>query len=99
MNYTQTQLENIADTFHSAGFKFDYITDNDTWAMIADCVLQGLGLFIQNEVDHTQQLEVLSNLMGSDTEKESFQMSYINLLALVLEDYETKYYPILGEQL
>ena len=99
MNYTEKQLENLADTFRLAGYDSEEITDNNTWAKLADCVLNGLGLVIKDNQDHFEQLGVLSSLMDNEIEEEeSFQSNYLQLLALVLEDYENKHYSILGEQ-
>lgn len=98
MNYTESQLEHLADNFRSYGYESEEIMDNDTWAKLADCVLNGLGLVIEDKEDYLEQLAVLSNLMDNKLEEDSFQTNYLQLLALVLEDYETKHYNILGEQ-
>lgn len=95
MNYTEEQLENLADAFRLAGYSSEEITDNDTWAKLADCVLNGLGLIIKGKEDHFEQLGVLSNLMDNKIEEDSFQSNYLQLLALVLDDYENKHYNIL----
>lgn len=99
MNYTERQLERLADTFRSCGYDSEETLDNETWAKLADCVLHGLGLTINNKVDHIKQLAVLSELMEDSFEDDSFQSNYLQLLALVLDDYENKHYQILGEQL
>ena len=99
MNYTESQLERLADTFRSYGYDSEEIMDNETWAKLADCVLNGLGLVIKDKEDHLEQLAVLSSLMDNKIEKDSFQSNYLQLLALVLDDYENKHYNILGEPL
>lgn len=44
MNYTEEQMEAVADCLRSAGFVLDEDWNNDKFALLADCVLKALGL-------------------------------------------------------
>lgn len=45
MDYSEEQIEAIADKLRAAGFEFDsFHWGNDQFALVSDCVLEALGL-------------------------------------------------------
>ncbi len=42
ISLTENQCERIGDKLRAAGFNFEDIVDNETFALIAECVLEAL---------------------------------------------------------
>ena len=47
MSLTEEQIEQIADRMRGCGFEIENL-DNEQIALIADCVLEGLGINFEN---------------------------------------------------